>query len=270
MAIIIFFVANWYLSLFCQTFFQHRYAAHGAFRMSKGWERFFFIFTWLMQGPSYLSPRAYAIMHRIHHAYTDTDKDPHSPGYSSNLFDMMWKTYKSYAAIYTEETEVEDRFLKNIPVWPSFERFAHGWVNRLMWVVLYTAFYIHYATSPWLYLLLPIQIIMGPFHGMVINWFAHKYGYRNFNVKNTSENLFSIDLLMLGEAYHNNHHKFASRANFGHRWHEIDPIYPVILLFNKLGIIQLTKSKVTLAGATEHAALESRLEKTVTEEESVF
>jgi len=53
--------------------------------MNKGWERFFFFFAWLTQGSSYLSPRAYGIMHRIHHAYTDTELDPHSPAYDKNL-----------------------------------------------------------------------------------------------------------------------------------------------------------------------------------------
>ena len=79
MFILIFFVAIWYLSLFCQTFFQHRYAAHGAFKMSKRTEKAFYILSYITQGSSYMSPRAYAIMHRLHHAYTDTELDPHSP-----------------------------------------------------------------------------------------------------------------------------------------------------------------------------------------------
>src|ERR1700749_1058066 len=102
LVILVFFVALWYLSLFSQTFFQHRYAAHGAFKMSRFWEKGFFILTWLTQGPSYLSPRAYAIMHRMHHAYTDTEMDPHSPSYSKNVFDMMWKTKVVYSDIFNE------------------------------------------------------------------------------------------------------------------------------------------------------------------------
>ncbi len=46
---------------------------------------------------------------------------------------------------------------------------------------------------------------------------------------------------MLGESYHNNHHKRPSAINFGVRWHEIDPVYPVILLLNKLGVIRIPK-----------------------------
>ena len=251
MVIAIFFVTLWYTSLFSQTFFQHRYAAHGAFSMSKGWERFFFILAYITQGSSYMSPRAYAVMHRLHHAYTDTERDPHSPTYSANIFSMMWRTRGFYQDIIKDRMDIEPRFSKNLPVWPAFDRFANGTVSRLSWVALYTAFFVHYATSPWQYLLLPIVVSMGAFHGAVINWFAHKYGYINFRLKNTSMNLFFIDIFMLGESYHNNHHKHPSSINFGSRWHEIDPIYPVIRLLARLRIISIVKPAIAVA---EHHA----------------
>ncbi len=239
MAILIFFGAIWYLSLFSQTFFHHRYASHGAFRMSRGWEKFFFIFTYITQGSHYMSPRAYAIMHRLHHAHTDTEQDPHSPNFSSNIFSMMWRTKKIYTDIYKGKIEVEEKFTKNLPEWPAFDRLANSLLSRTLWVLAYVAFFIIFASSPWWFLLLPVIIAMGAFHGAIINWFAHKFGYKNFILKNTSENLFFIDVLMLGESYHNNHHKYPSSVNFGVRWHEIDPIYPIILLLNKLHIIRL-------------------------------
>ena len=49
---------------------------------------------------------------------------------------------------------------------------------------------------------------------------------------------------MMGESYHNNHHKHGSRANFGGvRWHEIDPTYQVIKVLNLVGIIKMAKQK---------------------------
>jgi len=247
MAILVFFIAIWYLSLFSQTFFQHRYAAHGAFKMSKGWERFFYVVAYITQGSSYMSPRAYAVMHRLHHAHTDTELDPHSPSFSPNIFAMMWRTRTFYQDIIHGRMEVEDRFLKNLPEWPAFDRWANGTVSRLLWVAAYTLFFVFFASSPWLFLLLPVVITMGAFHGAVINWFAHKYGYINFKLKNTSMNLFFIDVLMLGESYHNNHHKHPSSINFGKRWHEIDPMYPVIRLFAWLRIIRLPKLAAVVA-----------------------
>ena len=95
MAIIIFVLVLWYGGLFFQSFFLHRYAAHQVFTMSKTMERITFILTWVFQGSSYLSAYGYGIMHRMHHAYTDTEKDPHSPSHDANLFAMMWKTKQS-------------------------------------------------------------------------------------------------------------------------------------------------------------------------------
>ena len=79
MIILLFLILHWYLSLFGQTFFLHRYSAHKMFTMNKFWEKFFYVFSWIAQGSSYLNARAYAILHRMHHAYSDTEKDPHTP-----------------------------------------------------------------------------------------------------------------------------------------------------------------------------------------------
>ena len=248
MVIVIFFVTLWYLSLFCQTFFQHRYAAHGAFSMSKGWEKVFFILSYITQGSSYMSPRAYAIMHRLHHAHTDTELDPHSPSFSKNIFSMMWRTRNIYSGIFSNKIDTDPKYLKNVPEWGWFDRWANSGLSRAMWVGIYLAFFIRFATSPWQYLLFPITVTMGAFHGAVINWFAHKYGYKNYILKNTSENLFSIDILMLGESYHNNHHKYPSAINFGKRWHEIDPIYPVIRLLAWMGVITIARHAMVKSG----------------------
>ncbi len=253
--ILIFFIAHWYLSLFFQTFFLHRYAAHGAFTMSKTWERIFFVLTWFFQGSNYLSAYGYGIMHRMHHAFADTPEDPHSPKYDESLFKMMWKTKTIYSAITNKKMIVDKRFTENVPEWTAFDKFARSWVSRILWGGVYVAVYATFATHWWLWLLLPIQFLLSPIHGAIINWFAHKYGYRNFEVGDTSKNFLPLDFLMMGESYHNNHHKYGNRANFGGiRWHEIDPTYLIIRLFNRMGIIQLAKEKQLVASEIKKAA----------------
>ncbi|RYZ21599.1 MAG: acyl-CoA desaturase [Chitinophagaceae bacterium] len=249
LVIFLLFAAHWYLSLFTQTFFLHRYSAHRSFTMSKGWERFFFVLTWLTQGSSYLSPRAYGIMHRIHHAYTDTELDPHSPAYDKNLFAMMWRTKKVFTDILDDKTQVEERFKKNIPEWRSFDRFASSGFSRLLWIGIYTALYVLFAPSLWWLLLVPIHAVMGPLHGVIINWYAHKYGHVNFETDNTSKNLFRIDWLMFGEGYHNNHHVHPSRPNFATNKGEFDPCYPIIRMLNRFGIIRVVQHREVLQQA---------------------
>ncbi len=252
--ILLFLVIHWYFSLFMQTFLQHRYASHGAFSMSKFWERFFYFAAYFTQGSSYISPKTYAIMHRMHHAYTDTDKDPHSPSFDSNLFKMMWHARQVSSGINKGKIIAEPRFLKNLPDWPLLDKIGNSILSRLVWIGIYVSFYIMFAPSAWWFFLLPIHILIVPIQGVIINWFAHKYGSVNFKLKNTSTNLFKVDLLMMGEAYHNNHHKNPSSTNFGIRWHELDPTYLIIRFLNRVKIIQihkLTAVPATFANVTE-------------------
>ena len=146
------------------------------FVMNPYWEKFFYFFTWLWQGSSYLSPRAYAILHRMHHAYSDTPQDPHSPHHSENLFSMMWKTKNIYNDYFSFKLKPEDRFLKDIPDWNKFDRFADSMLVRLAWGIFYVAIYIacisyfELAGTHWLmYFLLPIHFLMGPVHGAIVN-----------------------------------------------------------------------------------------------------
>jgi stearoyl-CoA desaturase (Delta-9 desaturase) len=74
-------------------------------------------------------------------------------------------------------------------------------------------------------------------------------------VGDTSRNFLPVDFLMMGESYHNNHHKFGSRANFGGiRWHEIDPTYLVIRLLDKMKIIRIAQQKEVTFDRIKRAA----------------
>ncbi len=202
-------------------------------------EKLFFIGSWLANGSSYLSANAYGILHRMHHAFADTEKDPHSPKYDKNLFSMMWRTRAEYLAVYNRSKPIEPRFMKNMPEWHKFDHFAEHIATRIAWALVYIVIYAFVATAWWQWLFLPMTIVMGPLHGAVINWFAHKFGYTNFELKDTSKNFLPVDFLMWGESYHNNHHKHGSNPNFGYKWWEIDPMWPIIKLFNFIGIIKL-------------------------------
>lgn len=247
MEILILMLVLWYGGLFFQTFFLHRYSAHQSFTMSKFGEKLSFIGTWMFQGSNYLSAYGYGVMHRMHHAYADTEKDVHSPKYDANLFAMMWRTKTTYSAITNKEIEIENRFTENVPEWPAFDKFARSWVSRVAWSAFYVFFFYTFATAWWQWLALPVAFLMAPIHGAIINWFAHIYGYVNFKVGDTSKNMLPVDFLMMGESYHNNHHKHGNRANFGGvRWHEVDPTYVVMWIMDKLGMIHIKRLEVSI------------------------
>src|SRR6201996_4473345 len=142
MVILLFFLAHWFLSLFSQTFFLHRYASH---KMNKFWEKFFYTFTFITQGSSFLNPRAYAIMHRMHHAYSDTEKDPHSPHFIKDVWGMMIKTKNIYMNYQRFQIEPEPQFRDRYPAWSFIDRIGDLWVTRVCFGLLYVAFYITFA-----------------------------------------------------------------------------------------------------------------------------
>lgn len=240
MVIPIFFVAHWYASLFAQTFFLHRYAAHRMFQLNKFWERFFFLFTWVAQGSSFLNPRAYAILHRLHHVHSDTPQDPHSPVVHPNIFKMMWETKNYYYGLLSQRITVAKEFLHGYPTWNKFEQFAEGWVSRIGWGAAYVLFYIFFAGPEWYwYLLLPVHFLMGPIHGAIVNWAGHKLGYQNFKNGDNSRNTLWFDFVTLGELFQNNHHKFPLKANFAVRWWEFDPGFFAMRVLNRIGVIRM-------------------------------
>jgi stearoyl-CoA desaturase (delta-9 desaturase) len=238
-AIAVFFVSHWVLCVFFQTFFLHRYGAHRMCTMSRGWERFFHLATYLAQGPSYLHPRGYAILHRMHHAYSDTERDPHSPRNHTGVVNMMLATKKRYDDFAYYRIEPEPRFVGGYPEWPALDRFSQSWTSRIGWGAAYTFFYLAFAPSPWFFLLLPVHFVMGPIHGAIVNWCGHRYGYKNYDNGDDSRNTLLMDFLTMGELFQNNHHKFGQSANFAARTWELDPAYQVMRVLAWLGIIEM-------------------------------
>lgn len=241
MTVIAFFVAHWFLSLFSQTFFVHRYASHRMFSMSPFWEKFFHVTAYVSQGFSYLNPRAYALLHRMHHAYSDTAKDPHSPAFFTDVASMMWATFRRFNAIGHYKETVEKRFEGGYPRWPIMEKIGDHPLSMAFWAVFYAAWYIKFATAWWMWLLLPAHYLMGPIHGAIVNWCGHRYGYRNFDNKDLSRNTLIWDFVTMGELFQNNHHRQCTNANFAARWFEFDPCYAIILVLASVGVVQLTR-----------------------------
>ncbi|MFL2982786.1 MAG: fatty acid desaturase [Candidatus Neomarinimicrobiota bacterium] len=237
MVVLIFFFVHWYLSLFFQTFFLHRYTSHRMFKMTPLWEKIFFLLTFIFQGSSFLHPAAYGMMHRNHHSYADTPKDPHSPVHLTNIISFNFATVSQYRKLVNEFMHGQIS-ANDVPRWFMLERIGESLITRVGFMLIYVLFYIKFASAPWQYALLPFHFIMGPMHGFIVNWFGHKKGYRNFDdIKDNSKNTLPIDFLMMGELYQNNHHKRPNDLNFAVKWFELDFGYIVTLLLKKIRVI---------------------------------
>lgn len=205
------------------------------------WERFFYLILLISQGSSFLNPRAYAILHRMHHAYSDTEKDPHSPHFFKDVFGMMIATKNMYMDYLHFKVQPEPAFQGNYPEWPLIDRIGNSWLWRIGCGLFYIGFYIAFANHWWLFILLPIHFLMGPLHGAIVNWCGHKYGYSNHDNDDHSKNSLPWDFLLMGELFQNNHHKKPNSPNFATKWWEFDPTYPVMKVLHWMKIIKIRK-----------------------------
>jgi stearoyl-CoA desaturase (delta-9 desaturase) len=62
------------------------------------------------------------------------------------------------------------------------------------------------------------------------NLLGHKIGTQRYDTGDDSKNSVIVALFSWGEGWHNNHHKYPSRASIGEKWWEIDIAWYVILL----------------------------------------
>jgi stearoyl-CoA desaturase (delta-9 desaturase) len=211
------------------------------FKMEPFWEKFFYLILLISQGSSFLNPRAYAILHRMHHAYSDTEKDPHSPHFFKDVFGMMIATKNMYMNYLKHKIEPEPAFRGNYPEWPLVDRIGDSWIWRISCGLFYIGFYIAFAEYWWMFLLLPIHFLMGPLHGAIVNWCGHKYGYANHDNDDHSKNSLPWDFLLMGELFQNNHHKKPNSPKFSSKWWEFDPTYPVMKVLHWMHIIRIRK-----------------------------
>jgi stearoyl-CoA desaturase (delta-9 desaturase) len=211
------------------------------FKMEIFWERFFYLVLLISQGSSFLNPRAYAILHRMHHAYSDTEKDPHSPHFFKDVFGMMIATKNMYMNYLQFKIQPEPAFQGNYPEWPVVDKIGNSWAWRIACGLFYIGFYVAFANHWWLFILLPIHFLMGPLHGAIVNWCGHKYGYSNHDNDDHSKNSLPWDFLLMGELFQNNHHKKPNSPNFATKWWEFDPTYPVMKVLHWMRIIKIRK-----------------------------
>jgi stearoyl-CoA desaturase (delta-9 desaturase) len=184
--------------------------------------------------------------HRMHHAHSDHEGDPHSPhvGYGSGwrgavrglthahvgwLFGMKGlASERRYAPDLLEDPMIA--FInRTFPVWVlaglavpfglgvALTGSVAGGLTGLLWGGAVRMFCMHHATFS-------------------INSLCHFFGRRPFDTGDESRNLAWLALPTLGEAWHNNHHAFPTSASHGMgRW-QLDPSAAVIWALERAGL----------------------------------
>jgi len=220
------------------TIFLHRAQAHRALTLHPIVSHFFRLWLWLSTG---METKAWAAIHRKHHAYCETDEDPHSPqvlGLSTVL--------KQGAELYRREA-------KNAQ---TLERFGQGTPNDWLERHVYTphsakGILLMLCINLWLFgipglSIWALQMAWIPLTAAgVINGIGHYFGYRTFDCADASTNIIPWGILIGGEELHNNHHTYPTSAKLSVQWWEFDLGWFYIKTLALLGLATVKRTVPT-------------------------
>lgn len=190
-----------------------------------------------------LDPKAWVVMHRLHHEHSDTPRDPHSP-VNVGLAGIAMEQLRSYM-------RVNRGLLKNDSRYTTYAKdleFPLGTLIRSgRW---YLPYLVHASVAIGLALtcggVLGVAYFVGimshPFQGGIVNALGHAMGGRNFDVRDNSRNNHLAAWLVFGEGFQNNHHRYPSSASFSYRRHEIDLGYLACVILEKLGLATIDRA----------------------------
>lgn len=196
----------------------HRLFSHAGFKVSPITKR---ILLWFGIIAGQGSPIYWIGIHRgYHHRYADTDKDAHSPkhgfwhSYILWMFKMRTMTLRPVVDLLRDPDIV----------------FAHRYYIWILWCTHIVVALV--SLDLWLYLLaFPMFITLHSFLLQTSVTHLPWAGYRNYKVKDDSVNVPWLFPIVLGEAWHNNHHGSGRNPNYGHKhWWELDPTFWLIQL----------------------------------------
>jgi len=250
-----------HITIVSVTIYLHRHQAHRALDLHSAPAHFFRFWLWLTTG---MRTKAWAAIHRKHHARVETASDPHSPQVLG-IKKVLWEG----AELYGKEAKNQE----------TLERYGYGtpddWIERHLYtphsdkgIFLMLAIDLLLFGVPGL-TIWAIQMMWIPFFAAgVINGIGHYFGYRNFESQDASRNIVPWGALIGGEELHNNHHAFGTSAKFSVKWWEFDLGWGYIKLLAMLKLAKVKKlppklktilDKETVDLETLRALLASRL-----------
>lgn len=187
----------------------HRYFSHKSFEFKNKYVQLFCIGCSILAGRG--SPIGWVHVHREHHAFSDTERDPHSPKYKG------WKIFFPHLLNLGENFNI--KLVKDLLSKP------HRIINNyyILFVLAYVI--ILGLISPWLIVFVwALPVALTAWMMDISTILNHTAGYRNFDTADNSRNNPVFGYLMFGEGWHNNHHKYAANISNKVQWWEFDLI----------------------------------------------
>lgn len=225
----------------------HRLLTHTGLEVPE-WLRRTFAFIGTLAGEG--GPISWTANHRKHHAYSDQPGDPHSPHDGPWWAHMFWLAFTTHGGDWNRYVRhwvpdlVKDPFMMALERWFLPIHFAVA-------AVITTAGYMiggpELALS-WFVWAVCVRMVAVLHVTWFVNSASHMWGYKNYETRDDSRNLWWVAIVAYGEGWHNNHHALPRLAQHGHKWWEFDMTYQVIRLLRAVG---LAKNVVDLASMEE-------------------
>jgi len=222
-------LTGWLSGLFI-TVYLHRSIAHQALELHPVVAHVMRFWLWLATGTD---SRRWAAVHRKHHASVDRVGDPHSPAIEG-IGAIFFFGYFFYRRAFRDEALVE-KYGFGCPN-DRLERLLYGRFRAGGLLLLLSFDVALFGLGPGLVAFIT-NCLWVPFWAIsVINGLAHFVGYRNYDTRDASRNLWPVALLVAGEELHNNHHRWPRSARFSAKTWEFDPGWLVIRSLSALGL----------------------------------
>lgn len=231
------------------TVWYHRFFTHKSFKTYDWvWAIGAVMGLYSGEGP----PIFWVAWHTLHHAESDTEKDPHSP-----LFGGFWHAHQLWMMAFTSPERYTRIYIRHTPKWMrksdfltrlnhtykywhfgliavlGVAGFAYGWFLKAeaFWVfgwervelspvwagAYYAASFVGYG-----YFLRIILVLNATWS---VNSASHLWGAQPYKEEagDGSRNNLWVALVTFGEGWHNNHHACPKAYSHGERWWQIDP-----------------------------------------------
>lgn len=221
----------------------HRLLTHQGFDAQPWVKRFLTLCgTLAVQG----GPIAWVAGHRMHHAHSDRELDPH------NSRKGFWWAHVGW-------------IMRRDPRLGNFEHYRHYAKDLVAdpFVVFLDRNYVWLQVALGLLLLLWggwsfaiwgifVRLVFGWHCTWLVNSAGHMFGYQSYQSRDESRNCWWVALLSFGEGWHNNHHAFPRSARHGLRWWELDMNYIALRALQRLGLVRNVRAEDHLRPGRAH------------------
>lgn len=230
---------------------MHRYFTHRSFEAAPALKRFLAISASMAAQGTIVFWVAH---HRLHHAFADTDRDPHSPkpigpgwlgvvrGFWHGHIGWLFRAQRFSWSRHTRDWLADRTVMvtsRYYPLWVfvglvlpgaiavGFDLSWRAFLGGTLWGGFLRIFLLDHAT--W-----------------IVNSLGHTLGTREYITRDASRNIAVLAPSTIGGSWHNNHHARPSLATTRHHWWQVDIAGIFIRIFGAVGLASNVKYPSTL------------------------